>query len=429
MLTLPTSHRVSRRWIGQESLRPSPERDLRLPLSEAGIDMANIAKAMVWSLPPPRFEQQITDRAHRHPPSASADGVDASAEEGVGAFEALATPVDVLTALREQARAADENRSAQELSEVLVRMQKERERQLAKGGAHPLTSSHPNFSDEDSLRPEDRKDLPALEPTKTTSPASRYLGDLSEAELEEVGPDTAGPSVNLVLLQENLGVVQQARTKFSDPYQRQTWLEESGVMAARKRLQFFAKQSEENPSLSAITRMGHHQLQRWMWEWYQAMEVRLKEELAAMRDYLDGIESSAAGYSDRRSIIKRTGVDADEVRSAMEQRRLEDAAKELYPFLISIPVSRLALVPVLEVMRLVSTTGVSDGLKMTRACVSLGRTVESEAHIQAMKRRDAMIVKAGRDGSTTSRTTSEIDKETSSLMQSTDFTSPEARRR
>lgn len=83
---------------------------------------------------------------------------------------------------------------------------------------------------------------------------------------------------NLTTLQQNLSVVQEARQRVGDPYERQKWLEHSALDAARKRLAHSAEKLEEL-GLKTSGALQSRTLQSWMWEWYNKLEEVLKREI------------------------------------------------------------------------------------------------------------------------------------------------------
>lgn len=67
---------------------------------------------------------------------------------------------------------------------------------------------------------------------------------------------------------------------------------------------------------------------------------------------------------------------------------LANAVMELQvaPFLKLLPTSKLALIPILELMRLQGSGGVADGMKTTRALLTVGRAVEMEYHSEVLRK-------------------------------------------
>ncbi|KAI3624932.1 RPO41 [Malassezia furfur] len=165
---------------------------------------------------------------------------------------------------------------------------------------------------------------------------------------------------NLATLQESLAIMQDARTRVPDVYERQRWLEHSALDAARKRLQHDQAKLEEL-GLSAGA-LQSKTLQAWMWEWYQRLEAALARDLEALR------AQSEAGD---------TSMEA-----------------QLYPFLSLLPPSKLAMIAVLELMRMQGVGGVADGVKTTRALLQVGKAIEAEHHAAVISRHPEVFVQA-----------------------------------
>uniref|UniRef100_V5EUZ9 DNA-directed RNA polymerase n=2 Tax=Kalmanozyma brasiliensis (strain GHG001) TaxID=1365824 RepID=V5EUZ9_KALBG len=194
-------------------------------------------------------------------------------------------------------------------------------------------------------------DIPELLPVRTTSKVTR-LGQDPENKAGEM-------PFNLASLKENLSIVQEARRNITDPYERQKWLEHSALEAARKRLEHSAEKLEEL-GLQTTGALQSKPLQRWMWEWYNKLQTVLEEDLAR----LDRDANSST--SDTRGIM------------SMEQ--------QILPFLRLLPPSKLALITILELMRMSGNGGVSDGMKTTRALLAVGRALETEYHSDVVRR-------------------------------------------
>lgn len=165
---------------------------------------------------------------------------------------------------------------------------------------------------------------------------------------------------NLATLQESLAIMQDARTRVPDVYERQRWLEHLALDAARKRLQHDQAKLEEL-GLSAGA-LQSKTLQAWMWEWYQRLEAALARDLEALR------AQSEAGD---------TSIEA-----------------QLYPFLSLLPPSKLAMIAVLELMRMQGVGGVADGVKTTRALLQVGKAIEAEHHAAVISRHPEVFVQA-----------------------------------
>ncbi|SPO26009.1 related to RPO41 - DNA-directed RNA polymerase, mitochondrial [Ustilago trichophora] len=193
--------------------------------------------------------------------------------------------------------------------------------------------------------------VPELLPVKTTSKASR-LGKEPENKAGEM-------PFNLASLKENLSIVQEARRTITDPYERQKWLEHSALEAARKRLEHSAEKLEEL-GLQTTGALQSKPLQRWMWDWYNKLQETLKEDLERL--------------------------DADAQSSKHDKKAMLPMEQQILPFLRLLPVSKLALITILELMRMSGNGGVTDGMKTTRALLSVGRAIEMEYHSDVVRK-------------------------------------------
>ncbi|PWN47140.1 DNA/RNA polymerase, partial [Violaceomyces palustris] len=204
------------------------------------------------------------------------------------------------------------------------------------------------------MLPDPLEGVTELRPVLTTSKASR-AGVHPEKEEGEM-------PFNLVTLKENLSVVQQARRIISDPYERQKWLEHSALESARKRLEHSAQTMEEL-GLASAGPLQSRQLQTWMWSWYNKLQEALAKgiaEIAAEEAGKKGSSSSGGG--------------------------INHFEMQISPFLQLLPPSKLALITILELMRMHGSGGVADGMKTTRALLQVGRAVETEYHAEVVRK-------------------------------------------
>ena len=193
--------------------------------------------------------------------------------------------------------------------------------------------------------------IPELVPVKTTSKASR-LGKEPENKAGEM-------PFNLASLKENLSIVQEARRTITEPYERQKWLEHSALEAARKRLEHSAEKLEEL-GLQTTGALQSKPLQKWMWDWYNKLQVTLQEDLQRL--------------------------DADEDSNKHDKKAMLPMEQQILPFLRLLPASKLALITILELMRMSGNGGVSDGMKTTRALLQVGRAIEMEYHSEVVRK-------------------------------------------
>ncbi|CAO1616183.1 unnamed protein product [Parajaminaea phylloscopi] len=210
---------------------------------------------------------------------------------------------------------------------------------------------------------EDPRDgLPSLKPVQS---ASKYSGD---------GSQDAKP-VNLTLLQRDLKVVDQARSATSDNEERQRWLEETALDSARQRLQIAAEHLDELGVRQDALLNQDRTLQKWMWEWTQKLSATLKDDISRIVR-----ESESSPNWEGRIILG-------------SQKQFEG---HIAPFLRLMTPDKLALITVLEVMRLQGSGGVSDGMKTTRTLISLGKAVEAEHYVGVIRQHPEIYSKVKR---------------------------------
>ncbi|PWN45953.1 DNA/RNA polymerase [Ceraceosorus guamensis] len=209
--------------------------------------------------------------------------------------------------------------------------------------------------------------LEELEPTR--SPSKDAEGDQNDILF------------NLRLLKENLSAVSEARARHSSALARQRWLEESAFESARKRLEHAAQQLEEL-GLSHTSKLKQRTLQAWMWSWYQELSKVIEEDLTRIEKNLKKSSTKRA----RRKSEGETALTEEDVAARAPERgfissnRVSVPSLELtmLPFLRTLPVKKLALIPILEIMRMQSGTQAFDGMKTTRVLLSVGRAIEHE---------------------------------------------------
>ncbi|KAG6872157.1 hypothetical protein C0995_012475 [Termitomyces sp. Mi166 len=152
---------------------------------------------------------------------------------------------------------------------------------------------------------------------------------------------------NINNLRQHLASVITARRVLSDDLiARQEHLEKSAYDVAREQMQFQSQKLEELGLASGA--LNSPDLRQWMWVWHTKLKERLKQE----------IKNIAAAES------------------KMSARHSSDT--HLSPYLSLLDAERLSLLTILEVMRLQGSGGVHDGMKTTRALITVGKAVELE---------------------------------------------------
>jgi DNA-directed RNA polymerase len=149
----------------------------------------------------------------------------------------------------------------------------------------------------------------------------------------------------------------------SIPVNRQRDLEHASYDAAQAELENASRMMKDVNVDSQALQQG--KLQSWMHDWYRALTVKLREDVAAMKERIEGQEIRAHNFKPTSS----TGM--------------KDPALLLY--LTLLPVEKLALITVLEIMRMAGSGGITDGMKALRGMLAVGRAVETEYRADTIK--------------------------------------------
>lgn len=102
-----------------------------------------------------------------------------------------------------------------------------------------------------------------------------------------------------------------------------------------------------------------------MHDWYGALTVRLRDDVSTLRQKLEGKEFHVSDVKTTTSV-------------GMKEQTL-------LLYLTLLPPEKLALITVLEVMRMSGSGGVSDGMKALRGMIAVGRAVETEYRAETIK--------------------------------------------
>lgn len=145
---------------------------------------------------------------------------------------------------------------------------------------------------------------------------------------------------------------------------RQRDLEYASLDAARAELEHASKQMKD-VNVSDMQALQQGKLQSWMHDWYRALTVKLREDIATIRDQEEG----------------KTFNPVDVQLAAMAGMK----EKALLLYITLLPPEKLALITVLEVMRMAGSGGVSDGMKALRGMLSVGKAVETEYRAETIK--------------------------------------------
>ncbi|KAK4053626.1 DNA-directed RNA polymerase [Microbotryomycetes sp. JL221] len=172
-------------------------------------------------------------------------------------------------------------------------------------------------------------------------------------QMPELLPTTASndaPNVSLETLRTNLSTLGLPDTAAAlTPTERQRLLEESSYDAAR---QLYIHEMEELAKVGKDKERGMQSdwLQGVMFEWLKALEAKLAES------------------------SQQTGRQSPWGREA-----------DIEPFMRLLPPNKMALITIVELLRLCGAGGVSDGMKAARAILHIGKAIENEYHAQVLK--------------------------------------------
>ncbi|GAA6052924.1 hypothetical protein JCM3770_006736 [Rhodotorula araucariae] len=170
------------------------------------------------------------------------------------------------------------------------------------------------------------------------------------AELDPVTSSTSEVNVSLQTLRTNLLTLTMPNSGAAlSRTQRQRLLEESSYDAAR---QLYIHEMEELAKVGKDKERGlqSNWLQSLMFDWLQQFERTLYEQ------------SCETGKQ------SPWGKDSD-----------------IEPFMRLLSPDKMALITIVELMRLCGSEGVSGGMKAARAILSVGRAIETEYHAEALK--------------------------------------------
>ncbi|EUC62471.1 DNA-directed RNA polymerase [Rhizoctonia solani AG-3 Rhs1AP] len=198
---------------------------------------------------------------------------------------------------------------------------------------------------------------PATWRTNITVPEAQPV-QVTQANTD--GTVTSTLPYNLQSLRTNLETVQSSPE--AAVWARQLDLETSAYDTTIERLQHEMEKLEEI-EMGAASKLKHPSLQQWMYQWLQVTEVKLENDIKALATREKSVKPSTSNPLDA----------------------------PLTPFLRLLNTSKLAMITILELMRLHGTGGVSEGMKTSRALVSVGRAIEAECLAVWSKKRSVKL--------------------------------------
>ncbi|KAI8341102.1 hypothetical protein BC941DRAFT_467156 [Chlamydoabsidia padenii] len=158
-------------------------------------------------------------------------------------------------------------------------------------------------------------------------------------------------AIGVKFLQEQLSALQNAEDVVKmDPYDLQTALEKQGYEIALQRLVHMREASKERGD--TLNALHLSPLKKIMWDWHEKVIPLIKEEIEKCTN-IKGRDNERAAYG---------------------------------PFLSLLPVEKLSIITILELLRLHNSSGIADGMKTARAVIDVGKAVEMEYNATYIKR-------------------------------------------
>ncbi|TIC09294.1 DNA/RNA polymerase [Wallemia mellicola] len=176
-----------------------------------------------------------------------------------------------------------------------------------------------------------------------------------------LSPSTSETPYNLYSLRQSLKPLgHTSKTLAGDPAARQRLLEESAYETAKAR---FEHEMNELEKAGVSTALSGHPLQKLMWDWWKKVSVDIQAKL--------------------QKSMETTNPKTKE----------EKFMNEITPFLSLLSSEKMSLITVLEILRLSGTGGIAEGMKTTRALLSVGKAVENEHHAEILKQKHGISLK------------------------------------
>ncbi|ODN96443.1 DNA-directed RNA polymerase, mitochondrial [Cryptococcus wingfieldii CBS 7118] len=225
----------------------------------------------------------------------------------------------------------------------------------------------------------DRAGLPALkeevliiqgeEKQRREAVASEVIADVAPV-LEGSGKSTA-PQRQQSERREarfaiaNLRQALSAIESTSIPVNRQRELEAASYQAARSELEENAKRFRSGGDDSTLQRS---KLQSWMYTWLGQLTAELESRITAMQAQVASLPPSQI----EPATLKYSAT-----------ARMKPQV--LFMYLSLLPADKLALITILEIMRMSGSGGIVDGMKVLRGMVAVGKAVETEFRAETIK--------------------------------------------
>ncbi|BEJ13301.1 hypothetical protein CspHIS471_0304750 [Cutaneotrichosporon sp. HIS471] len=230
---------------------------------------------------------------------------------------------------------------------------------------------------------------PVLEKVKTTKRS------LSSVPKELRGSTSTHPiAMQSRWTIDNLRTALEPINQEMTAYNRQMALEKASYAAAEADLQHAAEQLASIGQQGEDMRLQRNVLQGHMHRWHVALTDHLVEDIRRMTE----------------RVLAKGDVDPNPHKWSAQ---VEMRERDLMVYLNVLPAKRLALITILELMRMVGSGGIVDGMKSLRGMVAVGRAVEMEHRadvIRSVAGADSTIWAKTLDPNSNKPTRSNIDK-------------------
>ncbi|WVR04429.1 hypothetical protein IAU60_001432 [Kwoniella sp. DSM 27419] len=208
---------------------------------------------------------------------------------------------------------------------------------------------------------QEKRDIIAREVIEEVKPVLEGAGKSKKSDAADKDGSSSEARFAISNLRNTLSSISSA----SLPLNRQRKLEEASLQAARAELEESAKRlmgSQDNMTLQRT------RLQGWMHGWLGLLATELEQRIATMQRELDAVpEEQQDGAPSRYSAGSRM------------------KRSVLVMYLQLLPVDKLALITILEVMRMSGSGGIADGMKALRGMLAVGKAVETEFRAETIK--------------------------------------------
>lgn len=175
---------------------------------------------------------------------------------------------------------------------------------------------------------------------------------------------------------------------FNESRQRQ--LESKGIDAAREK---WKHEFEEMQLRGGLT--INKSLNAQLYQWYTELAELVEEEARMCQEILDDPDMSPKKRGSARAKSAAKGDTESESITPTKDSIKQDRERAFYaPYLVLVPPKKLAVIAILELLKLNSTGGIVDGMRTARAVISVGRAVELEYRLQCLVAAERRLLKS-----------------------------------